>query len=822
MRVKYLPVSKKRDSKLHNSLLYEYLTLAVIVATGIALRFWHLQFYLDNGGLDSMYYVLAAVKYSNGDFFTRSVTLKGPFFTFMLALSMKIFGPTFMATRFVSLVAGSLLIVVTFLLGSELFDKKTGLLSALIVSCNPLLIFYHGLVYREAVFSFTWTAFIYFALRGFKGKTLFSIIGGIFFVLSSFTISLGLFAGIGLVLYLLLEMVFKSEQTLTRYKNLDKFFFAAFLTLAPFIVKNYLTYKDPFIQWLFRFQYPTKAIFESIMWICMGLMAFSPAWTRVLKALHVQAKLPKWYSLSSSIKLHPRTIKICIVTFLVVIAMSVFMYEFSKGLGESTHFTRIVLGLVKLLETLALPESLGFLLVFSVAAIVYTLKTSRDVALVISAFAFSAPGLAWGVIGNYMSRLGLGFYEILIYYPNDPLQNSFRYVSSYISLLSVFACGGIFLLSDNFARMLGRYHERKARKTRMLKTAVVLILTLIFVLQFIYADALLITKARRDSFALEQRYGSALEWLSSKGSPPVYGFNPKLKEQYGQNKVVLLTKETLMGIALRASDERIEFVISDVFGDYSEAQLALFFAGLEDQSPVSIDSFQLVKSYKSWPRVQIFKINIVEPNRTALVVQHEDWGEEWVSFLSESYLVDAVNDEEDLTPHFSREYKLVVLTEIKRPLTDVELKVLQQKVANGAILILNGLSPAYVDLEKSGYWIGATKFTEAPKDAKWNVKFTENARAFSAEIDLNKNYGLYSSSNYSSPTGLAGIGDDVVVYATRVEDGAAAIFAKPFANGVVIFSGIRHGYATTAEDYSVYVSFIQSLLEKANDETLFT
>ena len=74
------------------------------------------------------------------------------------------------------------------------------------------------------------------------------------------------------------------------------------------------------------------------------------------------------------------------------------------------------------------------------------------------------------------------------------------------------------------------------------------------------------------------------------------------------------------------------------------------------------------------------------------------------------------------------------------------------------------------NLKTNGYWVGATNFAEAPKDAKWNIRFTESAMNITTEIDIDKNYALYTSSLYPSPTGLTEIGTDVVVYATRVED----------------------------------------------------
>jgi hypothetical protein len=707
-----------------------------------------------------------------------------------------------------------------------LFNRKVGLLSALIVSINPLLIFYHGLVYREPLYSLVWTGCIYFALRGFKGNTLYSIIGGVLFALSSVTIELGIFTGIGFILIFSFQKFLRNEKaSKSTYKNLDIFFFSALLAITPFLVKDYLTYNDPFLQWQsLDFLLDIVPISPSvIMGAYLGLLTLSIPYVLIFKLYRLNNRHRRRFSRFAPPPKRSNPIKfssVSLYAILISLTTLVVFYEILKGPGPAA---KAGLGAIKLFEVLTFPECMGFLLIISIITLIYVAKSSRDVVLILSALLFSAAGLAWGITSHYGYWLDLSFNEILTFLPNSPLDNAFRYVSSYIPLLVIFASYGIFLFAEKSVHKAVGKDEKKAEKIRMLKTAVVLILTLTVVFQFIYADIILAKKAQRDSDALEKEYGLAVEWLSVRGSPIVYCFNSKFREQYGQNKVVLLKDESLMDIARRASLERIEFIVSDIFGAYSEAQQALLFGGFyEDPSRVGLERFQLVKSYKGWPRVQIFKISIVEPDQTALVVQHEDWGQNWVSSLSRSYLVDAVDDEDDLTSHFSWGYKVIVLAEIKRSLTNDELNILQQRVASGTVLIVNGLSPAYMNLAANGYWIGATNFVEAPSDAKWKIKFTESALLISSQVSLNQSYALYSSSMWSSPTGLTGIKEDVIVYAIRVEDGAAAIFAKTHVEGAIIFSGIRHSYATGAEDYDTYIDFVEILIEKATDKTLFS
>ena len=795
------------------SVFFVWSILLSIVVIGLILRIYHLQFYLGNGGSDAMFYIRGAVKFSDFGWFASSSARKGPVFTSLLSISFETFGSNFLASKLVSLVAGSLLPVFVFLLGLEFFNKKVGFLSALIVSINPLLILYSGLVFREALFSLLWTSCLYFTIVGFRGKTLYSIIGGVLFALSSVTMPIGIFAAIGFICFLFFQRVFGTKKTsMVEYKNLDVYFASAFLTLIPFLARNYLAYKEPFINWRVF-----GGFLSNFMWIYIGLMGLSIPYI-LLSRVFVYSLHRHFFS--TLFHKNSKVVKISIIAITGILATFIVTYEILKGPGIFAYF---VVGLAKLLESLLFPESLGFLFIFSFLVILYVIKSSHEATLGVFALIFCVPGLASGLTAHYLHYWDLSFDQVLTYSPTGPLNNRFRYVTPYIPLLAIFASYGIFLIVDKFILKILNKRNKKLGMNRLLKASITSFLILLIILQFYYANESVVARTQRTSSDLEKRYSSVLQWLSNQGSPVIYSFSSMLRDQYGSDKVVVLNgDESLMDIAKRASQEKIEYILVDIFGEYSETQLSLFLGGLtDDMSYYRLQSFQLFKSYKSWPMVQIYKISQVNLTQTALVVQHENWGQIWVDFLSKEYLVDSVDDKEDLSQSFFGDYNLIVLTEVKRALTNDELDVLREKVASGVILIVNGLSPAFMDLESNGYWVGATNFVEAPKDAKWNMRFTESAMNITTEIELDKNYALYTNSSYSSPTGLTEIGTDVVVYATRVEDGAAAIYAKPHVDGVVVFSGVRPSYAVTTNDYSTYINFIQSLLEKANDKTLF-
>ena len=165
------------------------------------------------------------------------------------------------------------------------------------------------------------------------------------------------------------------------------------------------------------------------------------------------------------------------------------------------------------------------------------------------------------------------------------------------------------------------------------------------------------------------------------------------------------------------------------------------------------------------------------------------------------------------------EYDLVLFIDIKRPPTGVELLYLRESIRNGTTVILNGVSPYWIaggtsDLASINAWFGATVFSEAPYEERWSVKFTDSAKELTANVDTTVEYAFYTDSDWSTPTATIAEPESVV-YAYRVDDGAATIFSHAFGNGIVVFNGIRFGFESDYSDVSQH--FLQTLLQSLMD-----
>ncbi len=113
---------------------------------------------------------LAATGRPLPDYFFQPLFKHPPLFTFLVALSMKIFGATGTSAVYVSLLFGVLLIPLGYLLATILFNWRVGLLSAIFLWMDPVTIMCSQKVWMETTIAFfTLLSAVFFA-AGLKSK----------------------------------------------------------------------------------------------------------------------------------------------------------------------------------------------------------------------------------------------------------------------------------------------------------------------------------------------------------------------------------------------------------------------------------------------------------------------------------------------------------------------------------------------------------------------------------------------------------------------------------------------------------------------------
>lgn len=169
-----------------------------------------------------------------------------PLFFYLTDLSYKIFGYTTFASRFLPLIAGTLLIIVVFLITRKLFNENIALLAAFFTAFSSFLIRMTFSEHSLVVFFFSFLA-IYFGLIYLESRKIYALIfSGVLF-------GLGFLTKYNAPFFILAFLVFsvfyfkRSEEVVFSKKNvkhLVMFLAIIFILVLPILSFNYFIYKE--------------------------------------------------------------------------------------------------------------------------------------------------------------------------------------------------------------------------------------------------------------------------------------------------------------------------------------------------------------------------------------------------------------------------------------------------------------------------------------------------------------------------------------------------------------------------------------------------
>ena len=167
------------------------------------------------------------------------------------------FGSDLNVFRMISVFFGSLTVPMMYLLGKEMFNKRVGMIAAILMCFAPYHCFYSRIYKLEAFTIFLIVTFLYFFwLSEVKGKKIHTILAGIFLGLSIAAKYLPVFLLVAIPAYMF--WIYGRREIRKIIKKIILLYFSAFLALIPLILG--LIYSGAYLQPLY---YYTSGLFEA-------------------------------------------------------------------------------------------------------------------------------------------------------------------------------------------------------------------------------------------------------------------------------------------------------------------------------------------------------------------------------------------------------------------------------------------------------------------------------------------------------------------------------------------------------------------------------
>lgn len=191
---------------------------------------------------------------------------------FLTDMATKIFGVTIFGIRFIQILFGSLLIILTYLLGKQIFDKKIALLASAIITFSSfqLMQIQSLMDIPMAFFALFSVYFLILFLKSDKQK---------YFLFTWVSIGIAIMIkqiALSFIPALVLFSLYYNKKYRGSFR-IKQIFYAAlivFIIILPILVNNYLLYKDKGILDL-QFARFTKISFETYQGIANTIEPFS-------------------------------------------------------------------------------------------------------------------------------------------------------------------------------------------------------------------------------------------------------------------------------------------------------------------------------------------------------------------------------------------------------------------------------------------------------------------------------------------------------------------------------------------------------------------
>jgi len=190
----------------------------------------------SNYSTQKAYQILTAKGAKIPKYLDRPLFKHPPLYNYFIALNYKIFGSSHLTAVSVSILFGSLMILIVFLLGRELYDDRVGLLAAFFLCIDPVHWICSEKIWMETTMSFFMLLAIYLFVLGQKQKY--------YLLLSGLSIGLAMltkYPGI-LSFLIVVSYVVAIERPMIKQKGFWALCFLSFLVFSPWVIWNWKVY----------------------------------------------------------------------------------------------------------------------------------------------------------------------------------------------------------------------------------------------------------------------------------------------------------------------------------------------------------------------------------------------------------------------------------------------------------------------------------------------------------------------------------------------------------------------------------------------------
>lgn len=751
---------------LSRSLDLEWILLFAIVAVGVFLRL-EAQRHLIWIEPDGVAYVDGAVKALSdiGDFGYR-----GPLYQFLLLTSYRIFGASYETSLIIPQFFGCILPILFFFVGKRFFDSETGLITALLISLNPFLIILSCWVFRETL---ALTLILMIILVGHSAIEVQSKKRSMIF-----TILLGFLSG--LLILTREEMIFIISPACIAFLYICEkkrsdfmvrttvFLAITIITITPWLLYSSAHFGDPFYSYAVYMKgfgnsgNPSSAT-------DMGVLqrVFSRTFFGLWKVI---SEMPATFAFVSLAFL-PIGIMLSIrkrVTWIIYFIMGLDLLIIAYFSGGPLYFHELRLPYM-LHDPNRYPVPavmpVNVIIAYGIKRFIHSLTGPKGLRDIPTGSNLSHRSRAKGARPRKPKKLVIDFRSL----------------------------------------------ARTMNKSKSLVIFLGLLITLGAV-AYVTPYTLILEDFDNKTFL---PFIESAEFLNSiGGTDGVFTLHPELLAKYYKGPIYQLPdKGGFEHILDEAKKKGAKYLIIDSASVNSVELIDLFYYSVNPYWREIPSEFELVKAQR-W---QYGIYRLISPRFKAAIFGHLEWDAQvpWQTILTSLNGSTRTFDDTTIVSDVNlSEFDVVVFADFSRSIDDAERLYLEESIQNGLVAIVSGLSPEKLaggttNLTRISTWFGATFHTEAPKEARWKVKFTENATEIMSGLDLDHEYAFYKDSDWSTPIGAL-VEPESVVYAYRVNDSAPTIFVHEFGQGTSLFVGPRFGFASI--DKEVFESFIQSLI----------